>query len=71
MEFDYSKLRGRIVEKFGSQRAFSSAEGSSQQTVSLKMTNKIPFDQPTIERWCHLLDISLADAGDYFFTPKV
>ena len=40
MAFDYSKLRGKIVEKYGSQSAFVRAFGTSENTFSLKMNNK-------------------------------
>lgn len=71
MAFNYSKLKGRIVEKFGTQSAFAKALGVSQRTLSLKMQNKIYFRQDEINKAMHLLEIPLDDAREYFFTTKV
>ncbi len=71
MAFNYSKLKGKIVEKFGTQAAFAKALGVSQRTLSLKMQSKIYFRQDEINKAMHLLGIPLDDAREYFFTPKV
>ena len=36
MSFNYSKLRGRIIEKFGTQGCFARKLGVSERTLSLK-----------------------------------
>ena len=41
MCFDYSKLRGRIIEKFGNQSKFAVAMGWSERTMSLKITGNV------------------------------
>lgn len=71
MAFNYSKLKGKIVEKFGTQAAFAKALGVSQRTLSLKMQSKIYFRQDEINKAMHLLGIPLDDTREYFFTPKV
>lgn len=71
MSFDYRKLRGKIVEKYGSQSAFALAIGLSERTLSLKMNSKVPWKQKEICKAADLLDISDSDIGDYFFTTKV
>lgn len=71
MAFNYSKLKGKIVEKFGTQAAFAKALGVSQRTLSLKMQSKIYFRQDEINKAMRLLGIPLDDAREYFFTPKV
>lgn len=71
MAFDYRKLRGKIVEKYGSQSEFSLAMGISERTLSLKMNSKVPWKQKEICKAADLLDISDSDIGDYFFTTKV
>ena len=71
MAFDYSKLRGRIVERFGTQEAFAKALGMSTKTLSSKMRNKIYFRQDEINRALDLLGIDFSEAREYFFTPKV
>ena len=67
MGFDYSKLRGRIVEKFGTQQAFAKALGVSSRTLSLKMNNRIPFGQDEIDKIITLLQDTPQDIKAYFF----
>ena len=64
----YAKLRGRIVEKFGTIGKFGEAVGLSGVSMSKKLTGSTGFSQADIIRWCELLDIDLADVGAYFFT---
>lgn len=71
MMFDYSKLRGRIVEKYGCQRNFAEAFPMSERTLSLKLNNLVFFKQPEIHRACQLLDIPNTDIPAYFFVFKV
>jgi hypothetical protein len=69
--YDYSKLLGRIVEKYGTQSKFSGAFGMSERSLSLKLNDHGAFKQPEITRACELLEISEADIPIYFFTLKV
>lgn len=71
MAFNYSKLKGRIIEKFGSQTAFVKAFGVSENTFSLKMNNKVRFTTDDITRIIKMLDIPEEAIGEYFFTLKV
>ena len=41
MAFDYSRLKGRIVEVYGTNAAFSKDMGWSERTMSLKMNGKV------------------------------
>lgn len=43
MEPQFSKLKGRIVEKYGSQRAFARHIGITEQTVTNKIKGKQHF----------------------------
>lgn len=70
MAFDYSKLRGRIVEKFDTQGAFAKAIGLSQRSLSLKLQGKLFFRQDEIERAINLLCIKKEDIDKYFFCSK-
>ena len=70
-QFDYSKLKGRIVEKFGAQGPFSVALGISKGTLSSRMMNKSPFTGDEIAKACILLDIQSREISQYFFAPKV
>lgn len=69
--FDYSKLRGRIIEKFDTQGKFAVVVGMSDRSMSLKLNNGIKFSQEEIIIWCELLDISITEIPAYFFTQKV
>ena len=69
--FDYSKLTGRVIEKFGSRKAFAEALGIHVQTVSSKLSGKLPISVKDICKWSELLGIEKAEIGRYFFTPKV
>ena len=71
MAFDYSRLKGRIVEKYGNQRNFAEALPISERSLSLKLNGIVCFKQPEIVRTCELLEISACDIPSYFFTEKV
>ena len=71
MAFNYSKLRGRIIEKYGSQSDFAQAFGCSERTLSLKMTGKRPWKQTEILTAIKLLGLTEGDIQDYFFTLEV
>lgn len=63
----YSKLRGKIVEKFGSQKEFAKYIGKSEQTITAKLNDRADFSQDDIIEWCDALDIEAIDIGNYFF----
>ena len=67
MKFGYGKLRGRIIEMFGTQGKFASFMNVSEATVSKKLKGKVQFDQEDIITWCEALDIPIAESGEYFF----
>lgn len=71
MEFDYSKLLGKIVEIFGTQSKFAESIGLSERTVSLKLNNRIPWKQNEIRNSCEVLRIPAVEVGLYFFVQKV
>lgn len=71
MAFDYSKLRGKIIEKYGSQTAFVREFGVSDNTFSMKMNNKVRFTSDDIIKISSMLGISESQIGIYFFTRKV
>ena len=64
---NYSKLRGRIIEKFGSQSRFAKHLGITEQTVTAKLNGRSRFTQEDIIAWCNALDIEPENVGDYFF----
>lgn len=73
MEFDFSKLRGRIVEKCGSVSAFAKILNISDSAASYRLSNKTPWSGPEIFRAIQpdCLDIVPDDIPVYFFSPKV
>lgn len=66
----YAKLRGRIVEKFGSQSAFAEAMGWRKALLSAKLNNKSEWGFHEVIKACKLLEISLSEAHLYFFCAK-
>jgi len=69
--YDYSKLLGRITEKFGTQTKFAEAMELSERSLSLKLNGKVGFKQNEITKAYPLLDLSETDITSYFFTLKV
>ena len=71
MEFDNSKLIGRIIEKYGKQYAFARAMGTSEHTLSCWLTGKTQMRREVMLRMAELLGIDDTEIGAYFFTRKV
>jgi len=69
--FDYSKLRGRIVEKLGTHAEFCKAMGLCHSTISLKLTGATYFSQEQIYKAMRVLEIPPQELSAYFFTRKV
>ena len=65
--FNYSKLRGRIKEKFGNEKDFAVALGMSDTNLSLIFNNKAQFKQITIKKAVALLEIPPEEIDSYFF----
>jgi plasmid maintenance system antidote protein VapI len=71
MTFNYSKLRGRIREVFGTQDRFAEAMGRSNTSISQKLNNKSEWTQKEINRAVEVLGIDDVDIPAYFFAQKV
>jgi transcriptional regulator with XRE-family HTH domain len=67
LNYEYNKLRGRIIEKYGTQENFAEAVGLSTNSISRKMNGKAGFSQEDIERWSEKLEIKQEEYGKYFF----
>lgn len=69
MQFNHSKLLGRIIEKFGSQKALAEAIGWTESKLSARLNNTVHFD--TEEMYLlsapDVLDIAGEDIPAYFF----
>ena len=71
MTKDFSKLSGKIIEKYGTQYNFSIALGLSERSLSLKLNNKVGWRDEEMERAIELLDLDLNDIPAYFFANSV
>lgn len=65
--YEYRKLKGRIVEMFGTQEKFAQFIGKSTVTVSQKLNCAKGFSQKDIEEWAAALNIPKEDYPVYFF----
>lgn len=73
MEFDFSKLIGRMVEKYGTRAACAQAAGIPEAVLYSRLSNKTHFDAEEIYVLAapDCLDIPAGEIMSYFFTPKV
>ena len=67
MDYNYSKLLGRIREKGFTQDSLASEIPMDRSVLSLRLNNKRSFKMKEIERICQILEISLDNVGEYFF----
>lgn len=70
IQFNYRKLRGRIVEKFGTCGAFAKKIGIYKQTLSAKLNGDIGITKEDIIEWSEILEIEKEEIGVFFFTLK-
>lgn len=71
MQFDFSKLLGKIRELGYTQSSLAEEIGIALSTMNLKLNNKAFFTPPEIEKIRTILGISHDEIGLYFFTLKV
>jgi len=71
MKFNYNKLKGKIIEHFGSFSAFAEETNISRTTLSKKLNNKSEFSQQEISLMASKLSISDKDIQKYFFIKEV
>ena len=70
IEFNYNKLRGRIIEICGNQKTFSKAMGMNQPTLSHKLRNNRKWTQEEILKATEILAIPGNEVLSYFFSIK-
>ena len=70
MEFDYSKLRGKIVETSGTITQFCQDNGLSVQNVSKKLNNVAHFSIEDAIEISKCLSIPDEEIHNYFFVAK-
>lgn len=71
LAFNYSKLRGRIKEKFGSEKAFAEAMAMKPSSLSSRLNQGTSFSQTEIIKASFLLDVDKEKLADYFFKELV
>ena len=70
MQFDHSKLLGRIIEKFGSQKALCAQIGWTESKLSARLNNLVQFDADEMYMLAapDVLDIPAEEIPAYFFS---
>lgn len=68
--YDYSKLRIRIREMYGTEANFAKDLGISCAQLSAKLNGDCSFRQPQIEKSIKLLKISGDELTTLFFSRK-
>lgn len=63
----FAKLRGRIVEKVGSQSAMGQKMGWHHDKLNKKLNGHVGWTSRDVVLICEILDIPIAEAGLYFF----
>lgn len=66
-KYDYSKLKGRIIEIFDSQQSFADAIGMGRVSLSHRMNGKLDFSQTEILMSIKALELNIDDISGYFF----
>ena len=70
-EMNRNKLKGRIVETYGTQGKFAAYLGRTEQTVTAKLAGRSEFTQADIVDWCNALGIGKDEVGEYFFAAEL
>lgn len=63
----YRKLRGKIVEVFGTLEAFAEKMGFSKTQLSQRLSGNVEWKVTEIAKACDLLHIPYTEAYLYFF----
>lgn len=67
MNYNYSKLLGRIKECGLTQEKLAKVIGKNKSTISAKINNQFSFTQDEMDAICRVLDIPNDEIGEYFF----
>ena len=70
-KYDYSKVRGRIREKLGTEGEFANKIGRTHNYLTKVFQGKTYFTQKDITVGAEVLDIPDIEIGTYFFTKEV
>ena len=66
MQYDGSKLRGKIVEVFKTQANFAKAMNVSEHTISLKLSGRIAWRGDEMTRAAKFLSVAPDEIASYF-----
>jgi hypothetical protein len=69
--YNTEKLKARIVEKFGSQKAFAKAIGTTPSTICKYLAFGRDWKGSLLIKAIKALEISDDEVNAYFFTPAV
>lgn len=69
--YDYSKLRGLIREKIGTEGEFAKKINRTPNYVSKVFRNATYLSQEDISKAATLLEVPATEIGVYFFSPQV
>nr|DAY45039.1 MAG TPA: Protein of unknown function (DUF739) [Caudoviricetes sp.] len=67
MDFDNSKIRGKIREIFGTEQKFSEAVGISKSALSAKLNNNSEINRDEMLKMIDLLKIKKEEIFEIFF----
>lgn len=71
MQFEHSKLKGRIKEKGFTQEDVAKHINIAPSTFSTKINGAVFFNQDEIELIANFLEVPNERYKEYFFTQKV
>lgn len=71
LPYDYSKLRGRIKEKYGNEVNFAENIGLKSNTLNNKLNSVSPIFISEMDVMIEKLNIPYDQIHSYFFTKKV
>ena len=71
INLNYSKLRGRIREKCGTEGAFAKSIGRSSKFISDVFQGRAYFNAEDIYKAVEVLQIPIVEIGEYFFCHEV
>ena len=71
MAYQTDKLKARIAEKFGTQKAFAQAIGASRSAVCRYLKEGHDWRGSTLIKAIRVLEIPQEEVDSYFFVPKV
>lgn len=66
MSDKYRLLRGRMIEKYGSVKAFVRETKSTYQNVINKLNGKTKINTEEVQEWAEVLDIESEEVGRFF-----